>query len=126
MATQEESVTPAGPSSPAGDQMREIARALTMAVKTHYGRGPVSARAHMVEDDVLVVVMRGGATTAEKSMVKEGREGEARDFRLAFQDAYSAEIRGVVEQVTGRGVATYHSQIVFDPDLLFEIFVFTD
>jgi uncharacterized protein YbcI len=114
------------PVSSHGDEMREIARGLTMAVKTHYGRGPISAKAHMVEEDVLVVIMRGGATTAEKSMVKEGREDEARRFRLSFQDAYGTEIRGLVEKVTGRSIATYHSQIVFDPDLLFEIFVFDD
>ena len=119
-----EESTEAVPSS--GEQLREVARALTTAVKTHYGRGPISARAHMVEPDVLVVVMRGGATTAEKSMVKEGREDDARAFRLAFQDAYGTEIRGLVEQIIGREVGSYHSQIVFDPDVLFEIFVFTD
>jgi uncharacterized protein YbcI len=124
MAIEEESAPPSSPLT--SDQLRDIARGLTVAVKTHYGRGPVSSRAHMVEDDVLVVVMRGGATTAEKSMVKEGREDEARRFRLAFQDAYAAEIRGLVEQVSGRNVGTYHSQIVFDPDMLFEIFVFVD
>ena len=103
-----------------------IARGLTSAMKAHYGKGPVSAKAHFVEDDVLVVVMRDPATTAERSMAREGREGEARDFRLAFEDQFSEEITGVVEKLTGRKVATYHSQIVFDPDLLFEIFVFAD
>jgi uncharacterized protein YbcI len=124
MSTDEQAKT--APSSPTGDQLREVARALTTAVKTHYGRGPISSRAHLLEEDVLVVVMRGGATTAEKSMVKEGREDEARRFRLGFQDAYGTEIRGLVEQIMGRTVGTYHSQIVFDPDVLFELFVFTD
>jgi uncharacterized protein YbcI len=113
-------------SQPTGDQLREVARALTTAVKTHYGRGPVSSRAHMVEEDVLVVVMRGGATTAEKSMVREGREDDARQFRLAFQDAYGTQIRGIVENITGRTVGSYHSQILFEPDVLFEIFVFSE
>lgn len=109
-----------------GDQLREIARALTTAVKTHYGRGPVSSRAHMVEEDVLIVVMRGGATTAEKSMVREGREDDARQFRLAFQDAYGTQIRGIVENLTGRTVGSYHSQILFEPDVLFEMFVLSE
>ena len=109
-----------------GDQLREIARALTTAVKTHYGRGPVSSRAHMVEEDVLIVVMRGGATTAEKSMVREGREDDARAFRLAFQDAYGTQIRGIVENLTGRTVGSYHSQILFEPDVLFEMFVLSE
>ncbi len=95
-------------------------------MKSYYGKGPVSARAHFVEKDVLVVVMREPATTAERSMAEQGREGDARDFRLAFEDQFSEEITGIVEEITGRKVATYHSQIVFDPDLLFEIFVFAD
>jgi uncharacterized protein YbcI len=107
----------------ADDPRRDVTRGLVQAMKTHYGRGPVTARAHLLEGDVLVVVMRESSTTAERSMVKEGREDEAREFRLAFQDAYSTEIRGVVERALERRVATYHSQIVFDPDILFEIFV---
>jgi uncharacterized protein YbcI len=125
-STDDDSEANGGSQRVSGDQLREVARALTTAVKTHYGRGPISARAHMPEEDVLVVIMRGGATTAEKSMVKEGREDDARQFRLAFQDAYGTEIRGLVEQIIGRTVGSYHSQIVFDPDVLFEIFVFSD
>ncbi len=57
-------------------------------------------------------------------MAEAGREADAREFRLAFQDAYEGELKGIAEEHIGRKVATYHSQIVFDPDLLFEIFVF--
>lgn len=100
-----------------------LTRGLVAAMKRRYGKGPVSARAHLIERDVLVVVMRGAATSAERSMAAAGRESEARAFRLAFQDAYESEIRSLVEEHLARRVATYHSQIVFDPDLLFEIFV---
>ncbi len=93
-------------------------------MKRRYGKGPLSARAHFIEDDILVVVMREPATAAERSMVEAGRERDAREFRLAFQDAYEGELTGIAEEHIGRKVATYHSQIVFDPDLLFEIFVF--
>ena len=101
-----------------------IARALGVSMKRFYGKGPVSTRAHFLEDDLLVVVMREPTTTAERSMAKAGRESDAREFRLAFQDEYSEEINKVVEELTGRKIATYHSQIVFDPDILFEVFVF--
>jgi len=117
---------PDPPTEDPKDVAPAIARGLTSAMKTYYGKGPVSARAHFVEDDVLIVVMRDPATTAERSMARAGREGDARDFRLAFEAEFAEEITGVVERLTGRKVATYHSQIVFDPDLLFEIFVFGD
>ena len=106
------------------DVATTIARALTSAMKSYYGKGPVSARAHFVEDDILLAVMRDPATTAERSMASQGRARDAREFRLAFEDQFSEELTGIVEKHTGRKVATYHSQIVFDPDLLFEIFVF--
>jgi uncharacterized protein YbcI len=101
-----------------------VARALAAAMKRRYGKGPLSARGHFIEDDILVVVMRDPATAAERSMAEAGRERDAREFRLAFQNAYEGEIKGIAEEHIGRKVATYHSQIVFDPDLLFEIFIF--
>lgn len=121
-------VSDSGTSTQSGerDVSSGIARGLTSAMKAHYGKGPVSAKAHFVEDDVLIVVMRDPATTAERSMAREGRESDAREFRLAFEEEFADEIKGVVEELTGRKVATYHSQIVFDPDVLFEIFVFAD
>ena len=103
---------------------KAVANGLAAAVKKYYGKGPVSAKAHFLEGDVLVVVMREPATTAESSLVKAGRPEKARDFRLAFQNEYADELKAIVEQETGRKVATYHSQIMFNPDMLFEIFVF--
>ncbi len=103
---------------------KALVRGLVAAVKEHYGKGPDSARAHFIEEDILVVVMRQPATTAERTMVSAGREDDARSFRLAFQDEYGQHLRSIVEEITGRKVATYHSQIMFDPDVLFEIFVF--
>ena len=102
----------------------KVAKALVRAIKKYYGRGPTSAKAHFLEDDVLIVIMRDPATTAERAMADAGKQEDAREFRLSFQNVYADELRGVVEATTGRTVATYHSQIMFDPDMLFEIFVF--
>ena len=103
---------------------KAVAGGLAAAVKKYYGKGPVSAKAHFLEGDILVVVMREPATTAESSLVKAGQPEKARDFRLAFQNEYAEELKSIVERETGRKVATYHSQIMFNPDMLFEIFVF--
>ena len=46
-----------------------------------------------------------------------------RQFRLRFQEVVEASATAAVERVTGRKVVGYHSQIVFDPDRAFEIFV---
>jgi hypothetical protein len=36
----------------------------------------------------------------------------------------SARFTGLIEEITGRRVINYQSQIMFDPDMVFEIFVF--
>jgi uncharacterized protein YbcI len=46
-----------------------------------------------------------------------------RQTRLAFQEVLGDEFKGAVEKATGRRVLAYHSQVVFDPDMGFEIFV---
>ena len=89
-------------------------------------RGPTSAKAHFIEDDVLVVVMREPATTAERAMAPAaGREEEAARLPARVPERLRGRVAGgSIEAATGRKVATYHSQILFDPDMLFEIFVF--
>ena len=121
----EASESTAGPGSQPTTETK-VAKGLVQAIKKYYGKGPTSARAHFIEDDILIVVMRDPATTAERAMADAGKQEDARDFRLSFQNVYAGELRGVVEATTGRTVATYHSQIMFDPDMLFEIFVFED
>ena len=49
-------------------------------------------------------------------------EDLVRQYRLAFQEAVEATATGAVEELTGRKVIGYHSQIVFDPPRAFEIF----
>jgi len=46
-----------------------------------------------------------------------------RQYRLRFQEVVAEELTSAVEQVTGRKVLTYHSQLVFHPSRLFEIFL---
>jgi uncharacterized protein YbcI len=48
-----------------------------------------------------------------------------RQVRLRFQEAMTATICGAVEELTGRKVLTYHSQIMFDPVRTVEMFLLT-
>ena len=65
--------------------LREISRALVAAKKEYFGKGPEHARAYMVED-LLFVVMRGGITPAERTMLEAGQKDAVRDFRQRFQN----------------------------------------
>jgi uncharacterized protein YbcI len=91
-------------------------------MKEQYGKGPLAAKA-LTRDEYIVVVLEGGLTRNEEQLVSTGREEEVRRFRLAFQESIADQALDVVEQVTGRRVATYHSQIVFHPTRSFEMFV---
>jgi uncharacterized protein YbcI len=59
-------------------------------------------------------------------MLDQGREELVRGFRQQFENEMSQRLVGLIEEITGRTVINYQSQIVFDPDMVFEIFVFED
>jgi uncharacterized protein YbcI len=67
-----------------------------------------------------------GVLKAERTMLDQGREDLVRSFRQQFENEMSGKLVGLIEEITGRNVVTYQSQIVFDPDMVFEIFVFDD
>jgi uncharacterized protein YbcI len=100
----------------------KIANAMVGLKKEHYGRGPTAAKAWIL-DDYLFVAMEGGLTRNEETLLAAGREEVVRSYRLSFEEAVSRTVIEAVEEITGRRVANYHSQIVFDPPRSFEIFV---
>jgi uncharacterized protein YbcI len=92
-------------------------------MKTYYGKGPVRAKSYVM-DDLLFVVMRDGMTRAEQTMLEADRENLVREFRQQFENEMGERLTGLVEQLTHRKVVNYQSQVLFDPDLIIEIFVF--
>jgi len=105
--------------------LASISRQMVQAMKKFYGKGPVRAKSYLV-DDLLFVVMRGGTTTAEKTMLEADRADAVREFRQQFENEMAERLIGTIEQLTGRKVLTYQSQVLFDPDIALEIFVFDE
>ena len=113
----------AGAADPGQGQLRTaIANALVGLKKQYYGRGPTAAKTYLC-DDYVFVVMEDGLTRNERTLLDAGREELVREYRLSFQEAVTETITSTVAELVGRRVIGYHSQIVFDPDRLFEIFV---
>ena len=100
-----------------------VSNEMVKAQKEFFGRGPENAKAYML-DDVLIVVMRGGLTTAERTMLDFGHPDQVRAFRQLFQNEMSDRLMRSVSELIGREVVTYQSQVLFDPDIMVEIFVF--
>src|SRR3954447_983589 len=99
-----------------------ISNALVTVKKQLYGKGPVKAKTY-INDNYVFSVLEGGLTRNEETMIEAGQHRLVREYRLRFQEAVSASITTAIEEVTGRKVLAYHSQIVFEPDRAFEIFV---
>jgi uncharacterized protein YbcI len=103
--------------------LAKISREMVQAQKRYFGRGPTHAKSYML-DDFLIIVMRGGLTRAEESMLEFDRADKVRDFRQTFENEMTSRLTTMIEDLTGRKVVTYQSQILFDPDVVFEIFMF--
>ena len=106
-----------------GDLLARISNEMVRAQKQFFGKGPTEAKSYML-DDLLLIVMRGGLTTAEKTMLEFGKPDQVRQFRQLFENEMTGRLTGMVEELTGRKVATYQSQVMFDPDVVVEMFVF--
>ena len=102
-----------------------ISNAIVGAQKRYFGKGPVAAKSYML-DDMLFVVMQGGLTVAEETMLEFGREDLVRQFRQTFENDMTARMTDIVEELTGRRVITYQSQILFGPARVVEMFVLDD
>jgi uncharacterized protein YbcI len=108
-----------------GDLLSRISNEMAQAQKAFFGKGPTGAKSYIL-DDMLFVVMRGGFTTAEMTMLEFGHADLVRQFRQIFENEMGDALIGVVEELTGRKVVTYQSQVLFDPNIALEIFVFDD
>ncbi|MDP9135925.1 MAG: DUF2294 domain-containing protein [Actinomycetota bacterium] len=110
---------------PGGRMLAQLSNEMVRVMKRFFGKGPTSAKSYML-DDLLIVVMRGGMTTAEQTMKDFDQEDRVREFRQVFENEMTDHLTARVEEITGRKVVTYQSQIMFDPDLIVEMFVFDD
>jgi uncharacterized protein YbcI len=107
---------------PDGQLRAGLANAMVRIVHERWGKGPTRARAYL-EDEFVFCVLEEPLTTVERTLVEAGKTDLVRELRLEFHEMACRELAQQVEALTGRRVLASHSQIVFEPDLLFEIFV---
>jgi uncharacterized protein YbcI len=110
------------PQQTGGSVRTALANAMVGMKKQFYGRGPTAAKAWIL-DDYAFVAMEGGLTRNEETLLADGKADLVRSYRLSFQETVRETVTAAVEELLGRRVLTYHSQIVFDPPRTFEIFV---
>jgi uncharacterized protein YbcI len=108
-----------------GSLLARISNEFVTMLKEYWGLGPLQAKSYMM-DDLLLIVMRGGMTTAERTMLDFGQQDLVRSFRQTFENEMTQKLTGKIEKLTGRKVLTYQSQVLFDPFVVAELFVFEE
>jgi len=105
-----------------GQLRAAVANAMIRIVHEHWGKGPTRAKSYL-EEGFVFCVLEEPLTTVEQTLVEGGQTDLVRELRLEFQELVNHEFAEHVEALTGRRVIACHSQIVFDPDILFVVFV---
>jgi uncharacterized protein YbcI len=111
-----------GDSQPLGPLLAEVTNAVVRLHRTHYGKGPTRSKSYLM-DDVLICVMSDVLTTVERTLTEAGEVERVRGTRLAFQDAMQDAFKAAVEEVLGRPVLGYTSQVLVDEAVAIEFFV---
>ncbi|MDQ2760458.1 MAG: DUF2294 domain-containing protein [Actinomycetota bacterium] len=117
-----EGETEGGKGQSALSPQARVSHVVVRTMKDLYGRGPTHAKTYIC-DEYVFCVLSGGMTRDEETMIRGGEEEAVRDYRLRFQAVVKPELVRRVEDVLERKIVNYHSQILFDPDRLIEIFV---
>lgn len=103
--------------------MSKISNEMVQAQKKFFGRGPTQAKSYLL-DDFLLVVMRGGMTTAESTMLEFGKVELVRAFRREFENELAERLVSRMQELTGRVIVNHQAQILFDPHIIVEMFFF--
>jgi uncharacterized protein YbcI len=105
-----------------GPLLAEVTNAVVQIHSSHYGKGPTRSKSYLM-DDVLICVMRDVFTTVERTLVEAGEHAKVRETRLAFQDAMRDRFMKTVEEIVGRRVLGFTSQVLFEQEVAIEVFV---
>jgi len=101
----------------------QISNAMVGLKKQFYGRGPTKAKTFINDDTYVFCVLEGGLTQNEKTLLGAGEERLVRQYRLRFQEVMAEQSMAAIEEIVGRKVLTFHSQILFDPPVAIEMFI---
>jgi uncharacterized protein YbcI len=100
-----------------------VANAVNRIHRESYGRGATTARTAL-DRNYLTVYLEDIYTPAERTLIDGGRAEQVKETRQAFQMTMAQQFIGAAEEITGRKVIAFMSQVHFNPDMAAEIFVF--
>jgi uncharacterized protein YbcI len=114
-------------SAPAGDGATRaaISNAVVRLMTDLYGKGAARTRTYIADEHVFCA-LEGVLTTVERTLVEAGETDLVRELRVRFGEMVRPVVAAEIARLLGRQVVAMESQLVFDPDTLFLIFVLGD
>jgi uncharacterized protein YbcI len=103
-------------------QAQALSNAMTKLHRDYYGRGPGAVRT-VIGHDHAMCILEDIYTPVERTLIDAGRFEAVRETRSAFQDTMQERFTSEVEQLVGRKVVGFLSQVHVDPDLAVETFI---
>jgi uncharacterized protein YbcI len=100
----------------------QISNAIVQLLREHGGRGPTKCKTYF-DDDLVLVLLRGGSTSAEETMFRAGKWLDVRQARHVFQDSMEGRFTQEIEHLTERHVLAFMSASHQEPDLTIEAFL---
>ena len=93
---------------------------MTRLHRDKYGRGATTTRT-VFQRDHVVAFLSDIYTPVEKTLIEAGDWEQVKATRQSFQMAMREPFSAAVEEITGRKVIAFMSQVHLDPDMAAEI-----
>jgi uncharacterized protein YbcI len=103
-------------------QAQAVGNAITRLHRDRYGRGATTTRT-IFQGNRIIVFLEDIYTLAERTLIDAGDWEQVKVTRQAFQVAMRLPFSDAVEEITGRKVVAFMSQVHRDPDMAAEVFV---
>jgi uncharacterized protein YbcI len=105
-----------------GALLEEITRSVVRLHKEYLGHGPTKARTYS-GDDLVVCVLQGGFSKAERTLLDHGRNGAVIDQRQALDEALRQPLSDMIERLVERRVVGFTSAMEADGELSTVVFL---
>jgi uncharacterized protein YbcI len=105
-----------------GGLREEITRSVVRLHKEYIGHGPTRARTY-IGDDLVVCVLQGGFSRAERTLLDQGRTGAVIDQRQALDEALRQPLSETIERLVERRVVGFTSAVQPDGELSTVVFL---
>jgi uncharacterized protein YbcI len=99
-----------------------VSNAITRLHREYNGRGATTTRT-VIQRNYVITFLEDIYTPAERTLLDAGEHVAVRDTRQWFQLAMRDRFVAAVEEIMGRKVIAFMSQVHVDPDLAAEVFV---